>query len=216
LHSNPAAILSAPATTAILNLGGLCALYLGRAVDVLAINARHRQQRRLHRHTAGRRAAPDRPECPLDRAPGQADPAGDGAARFGTDLVHRIGCQLDAGPTTQPMPRRKRPVLSFSQALRYEVKDTGVSITALMPGPADTEFFDRAGRYGRYPCRFGQEGRPGRGRQGRVRGTDARPGPRGGRFGEEQAANSWREADDRTGEGCGARRMTKPESESGA
>ncbi|MBP2550708.1 short-subunit dehydrogenase [Neorhizobium galegae] len=33
---------------------------------------------------------------------------------------------------------------SFSFALREEVKDTGVTVTCLMPGPTDTEFFDRA------------------------------------------------------------------------
>jgi short-subunit dehydrogenase len=36
-------------------------------------------------------------------------------------------------------------VLSFSDALREELKDTGVSITALMPGPTETRFFERAG-----------------------------------------------------------------------
>jgi short-subunit dehydrogenase len=36
-------------------------------------------------------------------------------------------------------------VLSFAEALRHETKDSGVTITALMPGPTDTEFFDRAG-----------------------------------------------------------------------
>lgn len=33
---------------------------------------------------------------------------------------------------------------SFSFALREELKDTGVTVTALMPGPTDTEFFARA------------------------------------------------------------------------
>jgi len=36
-------------------------------------------------------------------------------------------------------------VLSFAEALRNELKDTGVSVTALMPGPTDTNFFHRAG-----------------------------------------------------------------------
>ena len=34
---------------------------------------------------------------------------------------------------------------SFSFALRNELKDTGVTVTCLMPGPTDTEFFERAG-----------------------------------------------------------------------
>jgi short-subunit dehydrogenase len=33
---------------------------------------------------------------------------------------------------------------SFSFALRDELKDSGVTVTCLMPGPTDTEFFDRA------------------------------------------------------------------------
>ena len=33
---------------------------------------------------------------------------------------------------------------SFSFALRNELKDTGVTVTALLPGPTDTEFFQRA------------------------------------------------------------------------
>jgi short-subunit dehydrogenase len=36
-------------------------------------------------------------------------------------------------------------VLSFAHSLRYELRDTGVSVTALQPGPTDTDFFDRAG-----------------------------------------------------------------------
>jgi len=34
---------------------------------------------------------------------------------------------------------------SFSFALRAELKDSGVSVTCLMPGATDTEFFERAG-----------------------------------------------------------------------
>jgi short-subunit dehydrogenase len=34
---------------------------------------------------------------------------------------------------------------SFAYALREELKDCGVSVTVLMPGPTDTEFFARAG-----------------------------------------------------------------------
>jgi len=35
-------------------------------------------------------------------------------------------------------------VQSFALALRNELKDTGVTVTALMPGPTETEFFERA------------------------------------------------------------------------
>jgi short-subunit dehydrogenase len=34
---------------------------------------------------------------------------------------------------------------SFAQAVRNELKDTNVSVTVLMPGPTETEFFRRAG-----------------------------------------------------------------------
>ena len=34
---------------------------------------------------------------------------------------------------------------SFAEALRNELKDTGVTITALQPGPTETNFFHRAG-----------------------------------------------------------------------
>ncbi len=36
-------------------------------------------------------------------------------------------------------------VHSFAEGLRNELKDTGVTVTALMPGPTDTNFFHRAG-----------------------------------------------------------------------
>lgn len=36
-------------------------------------------------------------------------------------------------------------VQEFSQSLRAELKDTGVTVTALMPSATDTNFFDRAG-----------------------------------------------------------------------
>ena len=36
-------------------------------------------------------------------------------------------------------------VLSLAHSLRYELRDTGISVTALQPGPTDTDFFHRAG-----------------------------------------------------------------------
>lgn len=35
--------------------------------------------------------------------------------------------------------------LSFAHSLRYELRDTGITVTALQPGPTDTDFFHRAG-----------------------------------------------------------------------
>lgn len=39
-------------------------------------------------------------------------------------------------------------LFSFAESLRNELKDTGVTVTALLPGPTDTNFFRRAGLSG--------------------------------------------------------------------
>jgi short-subunit dehydrogenase len=36
-------------------------------------------------------------------------------------------------------------VLSLAHSLRYELRDSGITVTALQPGPTNTEFFHRAG-----------------------------------------------------------------------
>jgi short-subunit dehydrogenase len=36
-------------------------------------------------------------------------------------------------------------VLSFAHSLRYELRDSEITVTALQPGPTDTDFFHRAG-----------------------------------------------------------------------
>ncbi|MFD7631000.1 SDR family NAD(P)-dependent oxidoreductase [Streptomyces sp. NPDC059851] len=48
------------------------------------------------------------------------------------------------GPFQAVYNASKSFVQSFAQALANELKDTGVTVTALMPGPTDTEFFERA------------------------------------------------------------------------
>ncbi|MGC7100986.1 SDR family NAD(P)-dependent oxidoreductase [Amycolatopsis lurida] len=48
------------------------------------------------------------------------------------------------GPFQSVYNASKAFIKSFAEALREELRDTGVSVTTLMPGPTDTEFFDRA------------------------------------------------------------------------
>ncbi|MEW1910042.1 SDR family NAD(P)-dependent oxidoreductase [Kitasatospora sp. NPDC085895] len=49
------------------------------------------------------------------------------------------------GPFQAVYNASKSFLQSFAQALQNELKDTGVTVTALMPGPTDTDFFRRAG-----------------------------------------------------------------------
>ena len=75
------------------------------------------------------------------------------AKRLVPDMVRRgagrvlftssIASQMP-GPYYATYAASKAFIQSFAHALRYELKDTGVSVTALLPGPTDTEFFDRA------------------------------------------------------------------------
>ncbi|PKR89820.1 oxidoreductase [Pleomorphomonas diazotrophica] len=77
------------------------------------------------------------------------------------DLVHRVGRQmreqrygriLFTGSIAGYIPgafqavynATKAFVDSFAYALREELSDTGVRVTVLMPGPTETEFFERA------------------------------------------------------------------------
>jgi short-subunit dehydrogenase len=49
------------------------------------------------------------------------------------------------GPFYAVYAASKAFIQSFAQAIRSELKDTGVTVTALMPGATDTNFFERAG-----------------------------------------------------------------------
>lgn len=78
------------------------------------------------------------------------------------EVIHRIGRDMRAagrghilltGSIAGFMPGAFQAVYngtksfvdSFAFALRNELKDTGVTVSSLMPGPTDTEFFRRAG-----------------------------------------------------------------------
>lgn len=49
------------------------------------------------------------------------------------------------GPWCATYAASKSFLLSWAEAIRYELRDSGVTVTALMPGPTDTDFFGRAG-----------------------------------------------------------------------
>jgi short-subunit dehydrogenase len=49
------------------------------------------------------------------------------------------------GPFYATYAASKAFLQSFAEAIRHELKDCGVTVTALQPGPTDTEFFERAG-----------------------------------------------------------------------
>ncbi len=75
------------------------------------------------------------------------------AKRVAPDMVARgEGRMLFTSSIASTMPgsfqavynASKSFVQSFALALRDELKDTGVTVTSLMPGPTDTEFFARA------------------------------------------------------------------------
>lgn len=48
------------------------------------------------------------------------------------------------GPYHATYAASKAFVHSFAEGIREELKDTGVTVTSLMPGPTETEFFSRA------------------------------------------------------------------------
>ncbi len=65
---------------------------------------------------------------------------GDGKILFTSSIA-----ALMPGPFEAVYAASKTFIHSFSEGLRNELKDTGVTVTALMPGPTDTNFFHRAG-----------------------------------------------------------------------
>jgi short-subunit dehydrogenase len=75
------------------------------------------------------------------------------AKRIATDMVNRgegrilftssIAAEMPA-PFEAVYGASKAFLLSFAEALRNELRDTGVTVTALQPGATDTNFFRRA------------------------------------------------------------------------
>ena len=59
-------------------------------------------------------------------------------------LTSSIAAELPA-PFLAVYGASKAFVQSFAEALHNELSDTGVTVTALQPGPTDTNFFERAG-----------------------------------------------------------------------
>jgi uncharacterized protein len=49
------------------------------------------------------------------------------------------------GPYYATYAASKAFLYSFAEAIRHELRESGVTITVLMPGPTDTAFFERAG-----------------------------------------------------------------------
>ncbi|MBT2620105.1 SDR family oxidoreductase [Chryseobacterium sp. ISL-6] len=48
------------------------------------------------------------------------------------------------GPWHSVYHGTKSFILSWSEAIREELKDSGITVTALLPGPTDTDFFNKA------------------------------------------------------------------------
>ncbi len=67
-------------------------------------------------------------------------PRGSGKILFTASLA-----SLSATPFLTVYGATKAFVYSFAEGIREELKDTGVTVTALLPGATDTDFFERAG-----------------------------------------------------------------------
>jgi short-subunit dehydrogenase len=66
------------------------------------------------------------------------------AAGEGRILITSSIAAVAPGPYHATYAASKAFVHSLAEGIRVELKDTGVTVTSLMPGPTDTEFFSRA------------------------------------------------------------------------
>src|SRR5918992_1982097 len=124
-------------------LGGLTQLAVN--VEVLVNNAGFGSGGRFHELDAER-------EVEMVRL--NVEAVVDLCARFVPEMVRRgrgAGLNLASMAAFQPLPRQatyaatKAFVLSFTDALHADLAGTGVTATALCPGPVRTEFADSAG-----------------------------------------------------------------------
>ncbi|WP_370615479.1 SDR family NAD(P)-dependent oxidoreductase [Mumia sp. Pv 4-285] len=67
------------------------------------------------------------------------------AQRYGRILITSSVVSQGPGPNQSTYAASKAFLHSFAEAIRYELRDTGVTVTSLQPGPTDTAFFARAG-----------------------------------------------------------------------
>jgi short-subunit dehydrogenase len=65
---------------------------------------------------------------------------GEGALLFTSSIAAAA-----PGPYHATYGASKAFVQSFAHALRHELRDTGVTVTTVLPGPTDTEIFERGG-----------------------------------------------------------------------
>ncbi len=89
---------------------------------------------------------------------------------------------------------------SFTEALQNELKDTGVTVTALMPGPTETNFFNRADMD---DTKVGQskKDRCSQGGQAGLRRADGRQGQDPGLLAEDQGPRTGQHGPPRQGQG---------------
>jgi short-subunit dehydrogenase len=64
---------------------------------------------------------------------------GEGRLLFTASIAART-----PGPYHATYAASKAFLHSFAEGIRVELQDTGVTVTSLLPGPTDTEFFERA------------------------------------------------------------------------
>ena len=116
----------------------------GRPVDALLLNAGIGVNGAFHRDEPRAGAEDARPQLRVGDPPREAARGADGVARPGRVLITASIASTAPAPFLAVYGATKAFDLSFAEALREELKDSGVTVTALQPGATETEFFERA------------------------------------------------------------------------